>query len=230
VRFLGSEGAAPLAAADLIFAVSDGMGGARAGEFASRIAIDRITKLLPPHFRREGAGESGDLEILTHLFRVIHMELGVIGEAYPECEGMGATLSLCWVTPSRMLIAHVGDSRIYRWREDEGLEMLTEDHTPVAALLRAGKITDYQARTHPARNRLYKALGGGGQYVDPQLLEVDWRKGDRLLLCSDGVTEGIWDRAIGEFLQNGTSADEIVDEAVKVYGRDNATAVVVGVE
>ncbi len=228
--FVGREGASPLKAADLIFAVSDGMGGARSGEFASRIAIDRITQLLPGHFRRGSAGESGDLDVLTHLFRVIHLEIELMGEAYPECAGMGATLSLCWITPGRVLFAHIGDSRIYRWRPGAGLEQLSEDHTQVAALLRAGQISEYEARNHPARNRLYKALGGRSQYVDPQLGVVDLEPGDRFLICSDGVSDGIWNRAIGDFLESGAGAAEVVAEAVKVYGRDNATAVVVAVD
>ena len=235
--FLGQEGAASLAGADLIFAVSDGMGGARSGEFASRIAIDKITQLLPRHFRRQGAGESGDTEVLTDLFRIIHIEIEILGEAYPECKGMGATLSLCWITPSRVLVAHVGDTRVYRWRDGEregegvglGLKQVTEDDTRVGALLRAGKISEYEARNHPARNMLSKALGGGNQYIDPQVLVLELGRGDRFLICSDGVTDGIWNKKVCEYLQSGASAGEIVDEAVKVSGRDNATAIVLQV-
>ena len=230
VRFLGKEGAAPLAAADVIFAVSDGMGGARSGEFASRIAIEKITKLLPGHFRRGAGSPSGDLEVLTDLFRVTHIEIEMLGEAYRECRGMGATLSLCWLTPERMLIAHVGDSRVYRWRADGGLEQITEDHTRVGMLLRTGQISEYEARNHPARNMLNKALGGGNQYVDPQLAAIEWQPGDKFLVCSDGVTDGIWDRAVGELLESGATAEEIVAKAVAVSGRDNATAVVLAVD
>ena len=227
VRFLGREGTAPLRHTDLIFAVSDGMGGARSGEFASRIAIDKITQLLPGHFRRDAGGPSGDLDVLTDLFRVTHIEIEMLGDAYPECEGMGATLSMCWFTPERVLIAHVGDSRIYRWREDEGLEQLTKDDTMVAGLQRTGQISEYEARNHPARNMLNKALGGANQFVDPQLYEIGWREGDRFLICSDGVTDGLWDSAVARVLEEGDSADEVVDRAVDVSGRDNATAVIV---
>ena len=226
VRFLGKEGTAPLRHTDLIFAVSDGMGGARSGDFASRIAIAKITQMLPSHFRRDTGGPSGNLEVLTDMFRMIHIEIEMLGDAYPECEGMGATLSMCWFTPERVLIAHVGDSRIYRWREDGGLQQLTKDDTMVAGLQRAGQLSEYEARHHPARNMLNKALGGSNQYVDPQLYEVEWREGDRFLICSDGVTDGLWDSTLARALEEGDSADEVVDRAVDVSGRDNATAVI----
>jgi serine/threonine protein phosphatase PrpC len=229
-RYLGSEGAASLADSDLIFAVSDGMGGARSGEFASRIAIEKITQLLPRHFRRQDGVPSGDTEVLTDLFRFIHIEMKLMSESYPECEGMGATLSLAWMTPDRMLVAHIGDTRIYRWRDGEGdgggFTQLTKDDTRVGAMMRAGQLSEYQARNHPARNMLSKALGGGNQYVDPQVEVVPIEAGDRFLICSDGVTDGIWNRALGELLQTGATAGEVVAKAVTVSGKDNATSIV----
>ncbi len=228
-HYLGAEGAAGLGRSDFLFAVSDGMGGARSGEFASRIAVEKITQLLPRHFRRTGGGQSGSAEALTDLFRLIHLEMGLLGEAYPECSGMGATLSLCWFTPRRVLVAHIGDSRVYRWREGGGISQITHDDTQVGALQRSGKISDYEARNHPGRNRLMRALGGRNQYVDPQLEELPVGAGERFLICSDGVTEGVWDRALGRHLEARSEAGDLVAEAVRANGRDNATAVVVSV-
>ena len=228
---LGSSGSQSVSASDFIFAVSDGMGGARSGDFASRIAVEKITSLLPGYFRSGVGADSGERQVMNELFEIIHADIGMLGRAYPECRGMGATLSLCWVMPGRMLVAHVGDSRVYRWRGGDvnGLMQLTEDDTRVAGLQRAGEISEYEARNHPARNMLSKALGAGNQYVSPQVETVGLERGDRCLICSDGVTDGIWDSGISSLLSNGADAQQIVDQAVKASGRDNATAIVVDI-
>ncbi|MCP4846985.1 MAG: serine/threonine-protein phosphatase [Verrucomicrobiaceae bacterium] len=228
---LGSSGSESVSKCDFIFAVSDGMGGARSGDFASRIAVEKITSLLPGYFRSGVGADSGERQVMNELFEIIHADIGMLGRAYPECRGMGATLSLCWVMPGRLLVAHVGDSRVYRWRNGNknGLEQLTEDDTRVAGLQRAGKISEYEARNHPARNMLSKALGAGNQYVRPQVETVDLERGDRFLICSDGVTDGIWDSGISRLLGDGSNAEEIVELAVQESGRDNATAIVVDV-
>lgn len=120
VHHLGKIGEASLATADLVFAVSDGMGGANAGEFASRIAVEKITRLLPQSFKQTAAGlEAGHFEVLGELFMQIHRALMYLGTD-PECHGMGATLSLCWFTPEWMYFGHIGDSRIYYFPAREG--------------------------------------------------------------------------------------------------------------
>ena len=130
VRYLGKTGQASLAGADYVFAVSDGMGGAKSGEFASRIAVDRITRLLPRAFRMSAAGlASGFNDVLTELFLSIHADLLKLGSSYDECSGMGATLSLGWFTPEWMYFAHLGDSRIYYLPHSGGLTQLTHDHS-----------------------------------------------------------------------------------------------------
>jgi protein phosphatase len=110
---------------------------------------------------------------------------------------------------------------------------LTEDDTHVGWLLRRGKLTDYEARTHPRRNVLQKALGGENQFVDPQVGAVSCRSGDIFLLCSDGLNEGLYEHQIVDVLrvnQPGFNpAKALVECAVKSDGRDNATAMVVRV-
>jgi serine/threonine protein phosphatase PrpC len=235
VHHLGKTGQASLAAMDLVFAVSDGMGGEKSGEFASRVTIDRITRLLPRNFRLSAAGIEGGFEdILSQLFSEIHADLIELGAAYEECAGMGATLSLAWFTPKQMYFAHLGDSRIYYLPRDGGLTQLTHDHSHVGWLRRQGQLNEREVRTHPRRNALHQALGAGHQFIEPHLGAVAYRPGDRFLICSDGLIEGLWDRQLEELIRTppprraGQSpAQRLVEEAVQNSGRDNTTAVVV---
>ena len=237
VRYLGKTGQASLAGADYVFAVSDGMGGAKSGEFASRIAVDRITRLLPRAFRMSAAGlASGFNDVLTELFLSIHADLLKLGSSYDECSGMGATLSLGWFTPEWMYFSHVGDSRIYHLPKGENeIKQLTDDDTHVGWLFRTGQINEREARTHPRRNVLQKALGGSNQFVGPQVGAVACQRGDFFLLCSDGLSEGLYDHYLVDILRAAAKDDKInpaqllVSESVKNDGRDNTTALVVQV-
>jgi serine/threonine protein phosphatase PrpC len=237
LRYLGKIGEAALDGADFVFAVSDGMGGANSGEYASRIAVEKITRLLPRAFKLGAEGLlAGHQDILDQVFRDIHAELTSMGRFYPECEGMGATLSLGWFTPGYMHFAHIGDSRIYQIDKVDGMIQVTHDHTHVGWLRREGKINEREARMHPMRNVLSKALGAGHQFMDPQLGSVRVEPGDVMLFCTDGVIDGLWDRRLQEIVRERSSdgskppvARQVVEEAVANSGRDNATAVVVEV-
>jgi PPM family protein phosphatase len=231
VRYLGKTGESPLTA-DFIFAVSDGMGGARSGEFASRIAVEKITQLMPRGFGVAASGDPAEFKgLVTGLFAAIHHELTTMGRSYEECAGMGTTLSLCWFTHERMYFGHVGDSRIYHRPAAGGLVQLSEDHSHVGWLRRTGRLNEREARSHPRRSALHQALGAGHQFVEPQVGAVDCRPGDRFLICTDGLVDGLWDRRIGEALESEPAgrdlADLLVTEAVEASGRDNATAVVI---
>ena len=232
-HLLGRLGDASLESADFAFAVSDGMGGAMAGEFASRITVEKIKRLLPRAFKQSASGlDAGHEDVLTELFAEIHGALSFLGESYEECRGMGATLSLCWFTPGWMHFAHVGDSRIYWLPAAGGMRQLSEDDTFVGWLRRNGQLSEFQARNHPGRNRLQKALGGGSQFADPQVGAVAFEKGDTFVLCTDGVVEGLFDSAIAESIGTPGASDpaqHLVRAAVENSGRDNTTAVVVEV-
>ena len=145
---------------------------------------------------------------------------------------MGATLSLCWFTPSWMYFAHVGDSRIYFLPAVGGMKQISEDDTYVGWLFRNGQINEREAKNHPRRNVLQKALGATHQFVDPQVGAVGLEPGDRFLLCTDGVTDGLYDNRLEEILRNGVleeAAPALVREAVQASGRDNSTALVVNI-
>ncbi|GAB4250861.1 MAG: hypothetical protein OHK005_17930 [Candidatus Methylacidiphilales bacterium] len=237
VQFLGKIGEAPLASDDFIFAVSDGMGGAQAGEFASRITVDKLTKLMPRAYRSGLAGiEVGFSDLFQELFSEIHRALAYLGDTYEECRGMGATLSLAWFTPGWMYFAHIGDSRIYYLPAGGGMKQLTHDHSHVGWLLRTGRINEREARTHPARNSLQMALGAGHQFIDPHVGSVGLEPGDLFLLCSDGIIDGLWDKNILQLLREPSPAEatlppaqRLLEAALERSGKDNLTAVVVEV-
>ncbi|MDB6120261.1 MAG: Protein phosphatase [Verrucomicrobiaceae bacterium] len=230
VRFLGKTGAASLATADFVFAVSDGMGGAKSGEFASRIATERITRLLPRSFKQSAAGlDAGAGDILGELFTSIHADLLRLGRCYEECRGMGATLTLCWFSPGVMHFGHVGDSRLYYLPMGDEPHQLTHDDSYVGELRRKGRINEREARQHPKKNALTQALGAGLASIEPHVGTVRYEPGDRFLICSDGVMDGYWDHAVADLMRDGASASQIVHGAIAEGSRDNVTALVIDV-
>lgn len=237
VRYLGKTGEASLAGTDFVFAVSDGMGGAKSGEFASRITVDRVTRLLPRGFRLSAVGmSSGFQDILAELFSAVHMDLIKLGSSYEECAGMGCTLSLCWFTPEWAYFGHIGDSRIYYLPYEGGMTQVSHDHSFVGAQRRKGLMNEREARSDPRRSALQQALGAGNQFIDPQVGAVGHRPGDRFVICSDGVVDGLWDRELEEIARTASAsastdsiATQLVSTAVRNSGRDNTTAIVVEV-
>lgn len=238
LRYLGKTGDATLAATDFVFAVSDGMGGEKSGEFASRITVDRVTRRMPRAFRLAAMGmATGASDILQALVADIHRDLDKLGQSYEECRGMGATLSLTWFTPGWMHFCHLGDSRIYYLPASGGLKQLTRDDTHVGWLQRKGQINEREARIHPRRNALHQALGANHQFLDPQIGAVGYETGDRFVICSDGVVDGLWDRHIEEAIRSPSPAEaqlnpaaRLVNRAVDLSGQDNTTALVIEVE
>jgi len=238
IQHLGRFGHAPSSSMDFAFAVSDGLGGAKAGEYASRITTEKIAHLLPRSFQQSAAGlETGFADVLEELFDQIHRALAWLGNSYAECAGMEATLSLCWFTPDWLYFGHIGDSRIYYFpARENAIKQLSQDDTHVAWLLRQGHINEREARCHPRRNVLQKALGGSNQFVDPQVGAVAYEPGDFFLLCTDGLVDGLHDHHLAEFMRSTasegaeTSAARRLVEASLAHGaRDNVTAVVIEV-
>lgn len=238
MHHLGRIGEGSLKNMDFAFAVSDGMGGAKAGEFASRIAVEKITKLLPRSFQQSAAGmEAGFADVLTELFTETHRALAYVGSCYEECHGMEATLSLCWFTPGWMYFGHVGDSRIYYLPAREGgIKQLSHDDTHVGWLFRNGKLNEREARNHPRRTVLQKSLGAGNQFVDPQVGAVGYEPGDIFLLCTDGLVDGLYNEQLIEMLRSPevaptglNSAQRLVASSIERSGRDNTTALVIEV-
>ncbi len=200
-----------------LFVVADGMGGHLAGEVASRIAVDTIKTL---------AGEKPALTALGSAVSRAHQDIKHHAMTHEACSGMGTTLSVLWRGEGRMYIAHVGDSRIYRLREGK-LEQITQDHSLVDELVRAGIITKEEARTHPRRNIITRALGTQGEN-DPDLFQVETREDDKWLLCTDGLSGMVPDEKIEETLKNydmEEAADRLLNLALDAGGSDNITLI-----
>ena len=235
-NYLGRTGCIRSTDGDLMLAVSDGMGGAQAGEYVSQLAVRMLMSLVSKelHQRRSVCREELDRkEVLKAFFEAIHEEAGRLSSPYEECRDMGATLSLVWLRGSEAHFAHVGDSRIYHLPWQGELHQVTDDHTPPGRLLRNGAIDEREARRHPLRNRLERCIGGGFESVEPQIGQFRLNPGDNVVLCSDGISDGLWDHAIQSLIQNPPPyvlgyppAERLVKEANEAFGKDNLTAMV----
>jgi serine/threonine protein phosphatase PrpC len=207
-----------------VFVVADGMGGAQAGEVASRIAVEAFEQGLPD----SGSPE----ERLATRVREANAQIYERSRADRQRAGMGTTLTAAYVDDTHVAIAHVGDSRAYLFR-DGTLQRLTQDHSLVDELVRRGKLTEEQAAEHPQRSIITRALG-----PEPDV-EVDtWtypaRAGDVVLLCSDGLTSMISEERVKATLTEHDNLDEAADalirEANEAGGRDNITVVLFRLE
>lgn len=206
-----------------LFAVADGMGGHEAGEIASEITINTLNDLAP---------ESADAEALARA--VVAANLNVIKAPSQGIgrEGMGTTLTAAILEKERLIIAQVGDSRAYLLHNGS-LQQITRDHSLMADMIEAGQLTEAEARVHPNRSVITRAIGSD-PHMQPDLYELNVETGDRLLLCSDGVCGMIEDSEIASIMRQAPSAqacaDQLVEAALHAGGFDNATAVVVDVE
>jgi serine/threonine protein phosphatase PrpC len=204
------------------------MGGGNAGEFASRLImswVKRHAKDLYETFSQK----TDDPAPLKDLLISAHQGINQLATEANNLKGMGATVTLAWLTPGMLHLAHIGDSRLYLCR-DGATTQLSEDHVRVWRQLQRGEIKEYQYRTHPRRSALYDVLGGGHRGIHPQLLSYPIQSGDRLLLCSDGIIDGLWERNIAEELaaegDPRAIADQILAQAAQNDGRDDCTLIV----
>src|SRR3954452_19083198 len=208
-----------------IFVVADGMGGAQAGEVASKTAADAFDVDLP-----DGPPEQILRETILSANRSIHE----LARNDPSRAGMGTTITAVIVSAEReeVAIGHVGDSRAYRLRAGQ-LERLTRDHSLVEEMRRKGQLTDAQAEDHPQRSIITRALGPEPE-VDVDVQTVPANPGDVFLICSDGLTTMLGEEQIAKLLTGATSMDAavraLVDEANRAGGRDNVTALAFRVE
>jgi PPM family protein phosphatase len=213
-----------------LFIVSDGMGGRPAGEVASEVVVATLPTLVATHF-----GSAPDLAAWDATQRLgmalteLSADLREGSQDTPRLAGMGATAVVALVSHATALIAHVGDSRAYLWRE-RSLHRLTRDHSLAQELSDAGAITDQQAAEHPARGQLTRYIGMVGEVL-PDARRITLRPADRLLLCSDGLTAMLDDARIQVILNDCPDPHHacraLVGAANDAGGTDNITVLVV---
>jgi PPM family protein phosphatase len=208
-----------------LFAVADGMGGAQAGEVASRLAAAAFREF-------HEADELEPDERLRALVQEANRRIYDRARADTGATGMGTTLTAALLEDEQVTIGHVGDSRAYRLREGQ-LEQLTEDHSLVADLMRSGRLTPEEAETHPQRSVITRALGTDRE-VDVDTMTVEASPGDVFLLCSDGLTTMVADEEILDLVAGADSLEQaakaLVKAANKGGGEDNVTVVLFAVE
>lgn len=205
------------------FVVADGMGGAKAGEVASALAVQMLMKLAD---QKQGFPDSllqALDEVNAAIYKVAHDD--------EACRGMGTTATMLKLVDGVAHIAHVGDSRAYLWRDSE-LRLLTADHTLVAELVRNGGITEDEARRHPQRHLLTRALGTEPR-IKPDLLNLPVNAGDVFLLCTDGLSgvlsEGDMESILRLGLPAQQTAERLIQTACDAGGQDNLSVIVVSV-
>jgi protein phosphatase len=222
--------AAGAQAAPVLLLVSDGVGGANAGEVASQMAVNLISAELERRAAALTPPESAQAAILAAL-RVADEAIKAKATE-PGFEGMGATLSLlCFAGLGTACWGQAGDSRIYVCRRGH-LRQISQDHSPVGRLRQEGKITEKEARQHPQRNQIDQSLGDPANTFKPDTGVEKIQPGDVYLLCSDGLSDGLWDREIERVLAGvrqaadvRPAAQKLIADAKQASGRDNITAV-----
>ena len=206
-----------------LFMVADGMGGHAGGEIASRIAVATISEAL------KATRPDGDAAaLIRNAIAEANLAIYAEAEAHPELHGMGTTLVLAFSRGDAIHLAHLGDSRAYLIR-DGSIKQLTEDHSLVAEMVKTGQLTAEEAPRFHLRNVVTRSLGNQ-QSIEPELAVVEWRSGDLLLLCSDGLTNMVDEAELHSLISGGgpdleRSCRQIMELANRNGGRDNITAV-----
>jgi len=213
-----------------VFAVADGMGGHPGGDIASRMAVQELADCCRLEGEDNGADQRTFLQYLEKAIFSIHHHIETYGRRHPEMEGLGTTLSVLVLAGGRAVIAHVGDSRIYRLRGGR-LEQMTSDHTLVGHFVEAGVMTAEEAHEHPLRHVMMQAVGHG---IDDVFTRVeDLQPQDFFLLCSDGLHDIVPLVEIREILlskmEHRHICRHLVEKALQHGGNDNVTVVAIRV-
>jgi protein phosphatase len=216
-----------------LFVVADGMGGHAGGEKASALAVDSVESFILETFKwfAQCKGKEQDQVLADFQSALGHANSRVLAEAAerPEMRGMGTTLTLAYSLNDELFVAHVGDSRCYLWRNGL-LYRVTRDHSLVEEMLRHGVLTAEDAAQHRWRHVITNAVGGDSAEIKVEVHKVHLEGGDRVLLCSDGLTEMVPETEINQTLQTEAEPDQacrqLVERANEAGGKDNITVVI----
>ncbi len=205
-----------------LFLVADGMGGHKAGEFASRYAVETIVDTARKSEKKDTVG------ILTESIKSANRLLREYADSHPEMRGMGTTIVAATIEGSHLLAANVGDSRLYLVGEQ--IIQITRDHSLVQEMVRLGEIDQESARYHPDKNIITRAVGADKD-VQIDFFEVNLESGQRVLLCSDGLTNMVDDSVIREIVRSpeplARKAEKLVEIANRNGGKDNITVIMI---
>lgn len=230
-EYLPAEGSHRLTKKDILLAVSDGMGGAKAGNYASSSILEEIAKIVPLEIKLAAQGFNPDCaELLEEAIHKTHQKINDEALQNADYKGMAATLTVAWITPDNMHIGHVGDSRLYLFREGE-MTQVTSDHTYSWKKFKSGEVSETQYRIDPKRNILYEVIGAGHHKLQPDIYTISYEENDRFMLCSDGIIDGLNQQKIKAHLSaNPNSSSEtlqsLIKNAIENSGQDDTTCIV----
>ncbi len=210
-----------------LYILADGMGGYKGGEIASKLATDSVRKYIQTNFSSIAKEKEEILKLINSAVEYANMVVYEKSKEIPELEGMGTTIEICLIYNNKAYIGHIGDSSIYRIRKDV-IRKLTKDHSYVQKLVEDKKITREEAKIHPKKNMLTKALGCTA-YVEPDLRARNFEKGDVFIICSDGLTNMVDEKRIYELVKEDitTATDNLIKEANDAGGYDNITVIII---
>ncbi len=202
--------------------LADGMGGYNAGEVASKTATQAVREYIEEHFSKEEIEET-IRQSIEYANKVVYEK----AKTKKELDGMGTTLDVCLIYNNKIYIGHIGDSRVYRIRDNE-MKRITRDDSYVQTLIEDGKITKEEAFNHPKKNMITKALGCMGDVV-PNIYEETFKANDIILMTSDGLTNMVKEEEILEIIkQNPEGAvEQLIKKANDNGGYDNITVVII---
>jgi len=208
-----------------LFIVADGMGGHNAGDYASRFCVEFFTKQI-----RE-SNQTSPIVMIEEAIKKTNEKLYEKSREEVDLEGMGTTFVLATIFGKEMYVANIGDSRLYVISKE--LRQITEDHSLVQAMVKTGELDKDEAREHPNKNIITRALGVN-EDVEPDFFEVDLEEGDIILMCSDGLTNMLEDDTIERIIRENaddlqTATDILVKQANENGGKDNIAVIIVKV-
>lgn len=211
-----------------LLALADGMGGHKAGEIASKLAIEEVSLLLAEGLR-EKMLPGQIMLLLSETMDKVNTKIFTHSQSDSALVGMGTTCDVCLIFKNTAYISHVGDSRVYKVSASGNIKKLTKDHSLIERMLDNGTITPQEAINHPQKNVILKAIGISSS-VEPDIFHSKISPGDVLLLCSDGLTNMVDDGTIARTVSEGASPEEIAKKLVQLAndagGTDNITVII----
>ena len=204
-----------------LYIVADGMGGHKAGDRASSFAVEKFIEIV----KNDEAQQP--FYLMKKVLSMVNHELVLLSRERPEFEGMGTTFVAASVLEDSLYVMNIGDSRLYKM--ENHLTQVTKDHSLVEELVRSGQLTKEEARVHPQKNLITKALGVE-EGIEPDFFQLEMKAGDRILLCSDGLTKMVEDKNLEKILvslsDSRKAAEKMIEQANEKGGLDNIAVIV----